>query len=359
MVLSLGSAAAEFGFGTEVDAQRPDPYASLHAVEIRLTLWVQQWQGLGKVMEGISHLGPGRPMLALALVLLCVVGPRFAGRFAVLLLVCLWLRELLAMVLQSPRPYWYGDPVQTFRDPPLDTPTFGLPSGHATAAAAVWFFLAAEVRRCWAWVLAALIVMAVGVSRVYLGLHFASDVVLGVLLGAGNTAVFRSCEDQMGKRWTAMDPRARRVAAAGVGLAVLVITAAVQRWVAWRVSAEVWPPFGATARLSTGAVWSAGALFGVAWAGVKPVVWAVERDCWRWRGYRMALAAAPAALYLARPSGWRLSSFLPAQPEAVRWGIQFAAATFLGWAALSLLPAAFRRFGWAPRADVPAATTPS
>lgn len=56
-----------------------------------------------------------------------------------MLVLCLWLRELLAMVLQSPRPYWFGEGVRTFQTPPLTTPTFSLPSGHATAAAAFSF----------------------------------------------------------------------------------------------------------------------------------------------------------------------------------------------------------------------------
>lgn len=69
------------------------------------------------------------------------------------------------------------------------------PSGHAlTAAATVFVLLALAGRagllprravRVALWVLAALAVVAVSLSRVLLGVHYPSDVVGGVLLGAG------------------------------------------------------------------------------------------------------------------------------------------------------------------------------
>lgn len=59
------------------------------------------------------------------------------------------------------------------------------PSGHATESAAFWIAVAllAGRRRRVAIALAALVVCAVSVSRVYLGVHYPTDVVAGVLLG--------------------------------------------------------------------------------------------------------------------------------------------------------------------------------
>jgi membrane-associated phospholipid phosphatase len=60
---------------------------------------------------------------------------------------------------------------------------FGLPSGHVSGAVAMWGGLAVVFRsRLFAW-LAAIFVVLMAISRMYLGVHFLADVIGGALLG--------------------------------------------------------------------------------------------------------------------------------------------------------------------------------
>ena len=81
--------------------------------------------------------------------------------------------------------------------PPLDirlqhSVSYSFPSGHSTQAAATYFTLAIVVAalgesralRALTWLVAVLIVFFVGVSRVYLGMHWATDVLGGWMLGS-------------------------------------------------------------------------------------------------------------------------------------------------------------------------------
>ena len=61
---------------------------------------------------------------------------------------------------------------------------YGLPSGHSQSAVVVWGYLAAILRKAWVWVTAVALMVLIGFSRVYLGVHFPTDVLGGWALGA-------------------------------------------------------------------------------------------------------------------------------------------------------------------------------
>ena len=107
-------------------------------------------------------------------------------RMGMVLLLGTDLNTFFKFLFHNPRPFWISDQVIAYSH----ESSFGLPSGHAQIAASVWGWLAVEVKKRWFTISAIVLILLIGISRLYLGVHFLSDVVLGWLLGGLLVLVF-------------------------------------------------------------------------------------------------------------------------------------------------------------------------
>jgi membrane-associated phospholipid phosphatase len=140
--------------------------------------WLAHRHLLIDVVKALTTLGTV-PLLALALVVLAVVRPRLRTDAFVLLaaLVAAYVvGHGLKMLLDRPRP-----PV-SLRLASASGASY--PSGHAIQAAAVYGAAAWRWRGRWVVAVASAVVVLVAVSRVALCVHYPTDVVGGVVLGA-------------------------------------------------------------------------------------------------------------------------------------------------------------------------------
>jgi membrane-associated phospholipid phosphatase len=62
--------------------------------------------------------------------------------------------------------------------------SFGVPSGHAQNAVVVWGTLADRIKHNTAWIIAIVVMLLIGISRLYLAVHFPHDVLIGWIFGA-------------------------------------------------------------------------------------------------------------------------------------------------------------------------------
>jgi membrane-associated phospholipid phosphatase len=84
------------------------------------------------------------------------------------------------LAFASPRPYWFSSQVMQY----AQEVSFGMPSNHAQTAMVIWGSLASRLRKWWGWLAAGILILLIGLSRIYLGVHFPIDFVLGLALGA-------------------------------------------------------------------------------------------------------------------------------------------------------------------------------
>ena len=141
----------------------------------------QEW--LTPLVSGFTALGnAGLIWIFMSLLLLCRKSTRKAGALALMAmllgLVCTNL--LLKPLVCRPRP-WLDVagliPLVAEGDP------HSFPSGHTTAAFAAGMVWVRTLPKHWMRMLAAVAAVCMGLSRLYVGVHYPSDVLTGALVG--------------------------------------------------------------------------------------------------------------------------------------------------------------------------------
>ena len=152
----------------------------INQVEIPIVLFLQslgEW--LKTPMLAFTFLGQEEFFMALLPFLYWCVDARLGLQFAAMTVFSNLGVNILKLFIRMPRPFWVSADVQ----PWTAETSFGMPSGHATTAASIWGVLAVYLRKKWTTIFILIVIFLIGISRVFLGMHFLSQVLVGWLLG--------------------------------------------------------------------------------------------------------------------------------------------------------------------------------
>ena len=148
---------------------------------IQLILWLQSigdW--FTPIMKFFTFLGNEQFYLIIAPAILWCIDSTLGVRLGLFLMISGMLNTALKIVLHGPRPYWFTNNVEALGSAEN---SFGAPSGHTQNAVVVWGTLADRIKQRWFWVVTIIVMFMIGVSRIYLAIHFPHDVLLGWLIG--------------------------------------------------------------------------------------------------------------------------------------------------------------------------------
>ncbi|MDQ2690510.1 MAG: phosphatase PAP2 family protein [Chloroflexota bacterium] len=152
--------------------------------------WILALQSLGAwlepVMEFFTFLGYEDFFFLVLPLVYWSIDAGLGLRIAFILSTSNYLNAIVKVLFAAPRPYWVSAEVEPYS---MES-SFGVPSGHAQNAVAIWGMMAAWLKRSWAWVAALTLSFLIGLSRLYLGVHFPHDVLVGWLLGLFLLLVF-------------------------------------------------------------------------------------------------------------------------------------------------------------------------
>lgn len=155
---------------------------------LQVVLWFQHYSSPWLDLPFFTFTMMGEELFYLLVLpgLYWCINRQVGARLTLLFLLSAYLNAGAKFIFNQPRPFEYDPRVRQL----ATAPGGGLPSGHAQNAVVVWGYVATQLRRAWAWWLAGLLVVFISLSRLYLGVHFPTDLLGGHIIGAVLLGVF-------------------------------------------------------------------------------------------------------------------------------------------------------------------------
>ena len=169
----------------EASALLPEVY--LWGIELIKVIQQTESPGVTALINIITTLGSGYFFPPIVILIFWLIDEKRGLRLGVLIIVSAWVNAFLKEVLGQPRPFHI--------EPSLGLTAaagYGLPSGHAQMSLIFWVSIAAwlsqvlaekKQKRLTIWALTVLLVLLIGFTRLYLGVHFPTDLFGGWALG--------------------------------------------------------------------------------------------------------------------------------------------------------------------------------
>ena len=132
----------------------------------------------------LTQLGDQYAFIVIAVILYWVYDKKYAHKFAFTYMLSALINTGVKEIFKRPRPY-IAHPNEVSVEPHWETDGYSFPSGHAQASGVLGYLaydLSKRMKRPFIWKIGIALMILVPLSRIYLGQHYLSDVIVGVLL---------------------------------------------------------------------------------------------------------------------------------------------------------------------------------
>jgi membrane-associated phospholipid phosphatase len=133
--------------------------------------------------QAVTFLGEEYALIVLLAVVYFILDKKKGEKIAFAIFASISLNNVLKGLFKAPRPFEVDPSIDAVR---VETATgYSFPSGHSQNAGVTYYSIAHNYKKRWlTWTVIAVIVF-IGLTRMTLGVHFPSDVLVGIGLGIG------------------------------------------------------------------------------------------------------------------------------------------------------------------------------
>ncbi len=312
----------------------------IRELEVIVNIFLQSLGGgLQSVMKIFTMLGDEIFFILVMPAIYWCIDAAMGVRVGAMLMLSGAFNSFFKILLRGSRPYWISDKVK----PVVHESSFGIPSGHAMNAAAIWGWLAYEIRKRWTTILFLLIIFLIGFSRLVMGVHFLTDVLLGWLLGGLLVLAFALAYRPV-LAWLKKFNLGMRVLLAFVSSVLMILLVLAARainpgWVLpaeWAARAGEVDPLSLSGAVTMAGVWF-GFLAGFAWL-LKTKGILDSKGVWWKRVLRLVVGLIGVlALYLG------LGAVFPDEPELLGVVLRYLRYGLIGFWVAMVAPLLFEK----------------
>lgn len=147
---------------------------------IGVVLWFQQFSPtLDLPFQALTFMGDTEFFLLILPLMYWCIDRGGGARLLVVFLISSLINEAAKVIAAQPRPFHYDDRVKQL----AEGPGGGFPSGHTQNSVVLWGYLAYQINKPLLWIISILLLIGIPVSRIYLGVHFPTDLLGGYVIG--------------------------------------------------------------------------------------------------------------------------------------------------------------------------------
>ena len=141
---------------------------------------------LDAIFEAITFLGEQYALIVLLVIIFYAFDRKKGERIMYAIFSCSLLNGIVKLFVQRPRPFSsdVANPVTPARQ---ETATgYSFPSGHTQNSSVAYSSVALNFRKKWILIVVPIVIALIGFSRLLLGVHYPTDVIVGLILGVGS-----------------------------------------------------------------------------------------------------------------------------------------------------------------------------
>jgi hypothetical protein len=186
-----------------------------------IVLWFQQFSpALDGLFKAFTFTGNEDFFFLLLPIITWCIDRRTGLRLAIVFLLSSFVGAVVKEATNLPRPYQYSTQVRML----YETSGKAFPSLHTQNTVVIWGFIAQQIKQKWLWILAGVLFIGVPLSRVYLGLHFPTDLLGGYVFGILILVLFIHNDGIVEKKFDSLPLNIKLIIALSVPVLIFLIS---------------------------------------------------------------------------------------------------------------------------------------